>query len=444
MMMPKEDIFERAARLVEQSTADETEVYFHRDASNLTRFANNHIHQNVSVDNCEILFRVAFGKKVGVAGCNSLENAETTLEQACELAKLSEESPGYPGLGEPAEVQTIDALDQATADCSPAERADRVGKIISEAKTAGAVAAGALSTSVGQSAVVSSKGVQVHHAGTSARLSIVMMKDGGSATAKQAGIAISDINEQATAKSVAEKALQSCDPRDVEPGVYPVVLEPLAVSALVRFLAYVGFNGKAYNEKRSFATGKLGFPVTGKCITLWDDGTDPAGIPIPFDYEGVPKRKLPLMTRGVAARVCHDTRTAAIDNSQSTGHALPANTTVGPLPLNLFMAPGESSIDKMVASTEKGLLVSSFHYVNVAEPMKVVLTGMTRFGLFLIRDGKVAHPVKNLRFTQSVLEAFDRATALTKERQLMPGIGGVMLVPGMKCDTFTFTGTTEF
>jgi predicted Zn-dependent protease len=151
-----------------------------------------------------------------------------------------------------------------------------------------------------------------------------------------------------------------------------------------------------------------------------------------------------FIERGVATGMCYDTSTAAAEHTQSTGHALTSNQSFGPIPMNLFLAPGDSSLERMIASTTKGLLVSKFHYANIAEPMKVVVTGMTRFGLFLVRDGKIAHPVKNMRFTQNVLEAFESASALTAERQMMEGLGGAMLVPGMKCESFRFTGKTEF
>jgi PmbA protein len=187
-------------------------------------------------------------------------------------------------------------------------------------------------------------------------------------------------------------------------------------------------------------SGKLGQKVTGRLITVVDDGLDPSGIPIPFDAEGVPKRKVVFIEKGVAKGMCYDTSTAAAEHTQSTGHALTSNASFGPVPLNLFLSAGDSSLERMIASTAKGLLVTRFHYANIAERMKVVVTGMTRFGLFLIEGGKVVAPVKNLRFTQSVLDAFSTATSLTKDRQLAGGI----LVPGMKCESFHFSGKTEF
>jgi predicted Zn-dependent protease len=292
--------------------------------------------------------------------------------------------------------------------------------------------------------VVNSKGVRVHHPDTAVELSIVMMQGGGSATVGRPGWRLDDLDARSTARTVAERAARADHPVDVEPGDYPVVLEPAAVGVLLKFLAYLGFSGKAYHEKRSFMWGKLGLRVTGDLITIADDAFETCLTPRPFDYEGVPKRRVTLIDRGVAAGVVHDTASAAAERTTSTGHALPANSSFGAMPLHLAMAAGESDLDAMIASTGRGLLVCNFHYANVAERMKTVVTGMTRFGLFLIEDGKVAQPVKNLRFTQSVLEAFESASALSSERRVVPGFGGGMLVPAMRCDAFTFSGKTEF
>jgi predicted Zn-dependent protease len=323
-------------------------------------------------------------------------------------------------------------------------RAKRVANVVEEAKRVGALAAGAVTTLGTQLAVVNSKGLSVHHRGTEAGLNVVMMKDGGSGTAVRLGWKLSDIDERSAARLVADRTVKTDRPRDIESGEYAVVLEPQAVGVLTRFLAYAGLNGKAYHEKRSFMSGKLGLRVTGPLITIIDDGLDPSGIPTPFDGEGVPKRKVVFIDKGVATGMCHDTATAAAEHTESTGHALPSSSNFGPVPVNLFLAPGDSSLERMIASTAKGLLVSSFHYANIVERMKVIVTGMTRFGVFLIRDGEILHPVKNLRFTQNVLEAFASASALTTERQTVEGLGGVMLVPGMKCESFHFTGKTEF
>jgi len=179
-------------------------------------------------------------------------------------------------------------------------------------------------------------------------------------------------------------------------------------------------------------------------VTIWDDGTDPLGRPIPFDFEGVPKRKVVLIDRGVATNVVHDSATAAREGKESTGHALPAPNMYGPMPLNLFMAPGDSSVEEMVASTGLGVLVTRFHYTNPVHPVRAVITGMTRDGTYLVKDGRIAGPVRNLRFTDSVVRALTQVLAIGRERKFQPGFFGGAVVPALKVAGFTFTGATEF
>ena len=165
-MIPKKDIFDLASGLIKASPADETEVYFSEGDSSLTRFANNTIHQNVSVTNAQVLLRVAFGKRVGVASSNSLENAGRAVDEACAIARVSGESADFAGLPSPLPVRRVKAFDDAAAGCDAAGRAARVRNVVDEAKRVGAVAAGAFSTEAFQTAVVNSKGVRAWHRGT--------------------------------------------------------------------------------------------------------------------------------------------------------------------------------------------------------------------------------------------------------------------------------------
>jgi predicted Zn-dependent protease len=191
----------------------------------------------------------------------------------------------------------------------------------------------------------------------------------------------------------------------------------------------------------------LGERVTGDNITIWDDGHDPRGLVSPFDYEGVPKQRVPLIENGVAKNVVYDSFTAGREQGKaSTGHSLPAPNTFGPIPSNLFLAPGQATKEEMLASTERGIWVTRFHYTNTLHPVKTILTGMTRDGTFLIENGQITRPLKNLRFTQSVLEAFSRAEMLGSELKLIKiRWGGVATcAPAAKIREFQFTGTTEF
>jgi len=210
---------------------------------------------------------------------------------------------------------------------------------------------------------------------------------------------------------------------------------------------YTGFGAVALQEGRSFMNGKIGEQIVDPRVSIRDDGSNPAGIPLPIDFEGVPRQRVDLIKNGIARGVVYDSYRAGKEEGKvSTGHALPAGSAMGPLPLHTFFEPGEGTVPDMIAGTERGIYITRFHYTRPVEPTQVVITGMTRDGTFLIEDGKIAHPVKNLRFTTSYLEALNHVDMIGDETRLLSGLGGIGRdsVPALKLSKFTFTGATEF
>jgi predicted Zn-dependent protease len=184
-------------------------------------------------------------------------------------------------------------------------------------------------------------------------------------------------------------------------------------------------------------------------VTVYDDGLDPEGLQVPFDFEGVPKKKVTFFERGVAKDVTYDSFTAGREGKNSTGHGLIAPNTAGPIPINLLMKEGESTLEEMIQSVRKGIYVTRFHYTNVVEPMKAVITGMTRDGTFLIEGGEMTRPVKNLRFTESILKALSHVSAISKDRKICSEgtvysrrfVTGTV-APAIKIDGFNFSGVS--
>jgi predicted Zn-dependent protease len=212
-------------------------------------------------------------------------------------------------------------------------------------------------------------------------------------------------------------------------------------------MAYTGFGAVAYQEERSFMVGKIGQQIVGPSISIWDDGLDPRGMPMPFDFEGVPKQRVEFIEKGAARGVVYDSyRAGKEEGKTSTGHALPAPNASGPLPLNTFFAPGEGSMEEMIASTKRGIYVTRFWYTRPVEPTKVVVTGTTRDGTFLVENGEIAYPVRNLRFTQGYLEALNQVEMVGSETRLLSGLSdiGRDSVPALKLGKFRFSGATEF
>jgi predicted Zn-dependent protease len=212
-------------------------------------------------------------------------------------------------------------------------------------------------------------------------------------------------------------------------------------------MTYTGFSAVALQEGRSFMAGKMGQQIVDPRVSIWDDGLDTSGMPLPFDFEGVPKRRVDFIAEGVARGVVYDSYCAGKEEGiESTGHALPAPNTFGPFPLNTFFAPGEGELQDMIAGTECGIYVTRFHYTRPVEPTKVTITGMTRDGTFYIENGEIAYPVKNLRFTQSYLEALNNLQEIGCQTRLLKRMGGLggTSVPALKLAEFAFTGATEF
>jgi PmbA protein len=446
MMSDKRLLLDVARRVLALSKAEQTEVIVTQSASFLTRFANNVIHQNVGVSGRSVQVRSVLGKRVGVATANAFEEADLArvTAEALTVAQHQPQNPDFQSLPGPGAVAVVQAYDPAVAACAPQDRAQAVKAVIGRAEAAGAVAAGAYSTETSELLIVNSLGVESYHPSTDVQFRTVVTAGDGAGYAAALGWQLAQVDPAQRGERAVAKCLASRSLRDLPAGAYTVVLEPEAVGELVMYLAYIGFGAKAFQEQRSFMAGHIGQRITGDNVTIYDDGHDPAGVPMPFDFEGVPKQRVAIISSGVAEGVVYDSLTAAREGKTSTGHALPASSTIGPMPWNLHLAPGASSLEEMIAATDRGILVTRFHYTNVAEPTKAVLTGMTRDGTFLIEGGKVAAPVKNLRYTQSVLEAFARADLISRETERVEGLLGVSVVPAMRVREFNFTGTTQF
>jgi PmbA protein len=281
------------------------------------------------------------------------------------------------------------------------------------------------------------------HTTTQAKLVSVMMGEhGASGYAQAAGSDVHAIDAAAVGEEAADKAERSANAGDLEPGEYEVILEEYAVATLLEYLAFDGFSALALQEGRSFM--ELGERVMGANVSIWDDGQDVTGLPSAIDFEGVAKQRVDLISEGVATAVVHDAATARRAGTRSTGHALPSPNTWGPISWNLFMAPGSSSKDAMLANTERGIWVTRFHYVNIVHPKKAILTGMTKDGTFLIEHGRIVRPLRNFRFTQSIPEAFSTIDSISSQTRLVAAeYSGINArVPALRIGRFNFTGVT--
>jgi len=425
--------------LLERSPAQQTEVMVTEWDSALTRFANNGIHQNVAERDVSVRVRVVKEGKTGVAAVNQMSEsaAADVLKRAVAIADLQPKGEVVPMPG-PAKSQPVEAWSDATASVTPEERADFVEAICAKAKRAGLKAFGAYSTGAEQLAIANSLGVFHHHRSTEATVNSVVMGEAGSGYADRGAIDVRQLDKNELADEVIDKAQRNQNAQPIEPGVYEVVLEEYAVAEMLEFMSFTGFSALAAQEDRSFM--RLGERITGESVNIWDDGLDPGGVPMSFDFEGVPKLRVDLIQRGVASGLVYDMQTAQRAGRQSTGHGLPAPNTDGPFAVNLFMAPGTTPKPELTNDIKRGIWVTRFWYVRVVHPKASIITGMTREGTFLIENGRITRPVKDLRFTQSILDALNGTIAISRTTKLqISEYLGASRVPAVRLKAFTFT-----
>jgi PmbA protein len=427
--------------------ADGVEVLFMHEWNGLTRFAESAIHQSTAREDTGLKVRVVSDGRVGVASSNefSKEGAIEAARSAAELAGVAAPDPAFPGLAPAAEVpEKPQAFDEDTAGSSPEDRADAVAALV-DALGPGFHAAGAFEATASEVAVANTEGHFAWAPMTQAQLTTVVSGgEGGAGFAEVTAPRLSELDPSAIGARAFAKARDSQRPQDLDPGSYEVVLEPAATATMLGFLAYMGFGGRAIAEGRSCFSGRLGEKLMDEKVTIYDDALSPETIGLPFDFEGTPKRRIDLVEGGVAVTGVHDRRSARQEGVEPTGHALPPPNTEGAFPLNLFLQPGQATLEEMIAATERGLLVTRFHYSNIVHPREAVITGMTRDGTWLIESGEVKHPVKNFRFTQSIIEALRDVDMIGHDTEIATEFFfSASRVPALRVKAFSFTGRSD-
>jgi len=450
-MIEKESALRLLKNVVQESPADQTEAILLTEDSSLTRFADSAIHQHVAERNQTLILRVVLGRKIAVVTTNIFlpSSVKRSLRKAISLAKVQQPNDEFISLPGPKPIPEIETFSENISRLTPIRKAKMIKGILTSVRGRELKASGAFSNGEVELAVVNSLGVEAYQKFSDLFLHLIVENE------KSSGYAsfVARDPDQLDVDSLTQEAIRKTsreEPIQIEPGEYEVILEPYAVSELLSFLGYLGFHALAVQEGRSFFSNRFGEKMVNEKVTIYDDGLDPEGLKVPFDFEGIPKKRVAFFDRGVAKEVTYDSFTAGREGKNSTGHALIAPNTAGPIPINLFMKGGESSLEEMIKSVRKGIYVTRFHYTNVVEPMKAVITGMTRDGTFLIEEGEIKRPIKNLRFTESILRALSQVTAISKNRRICSEgtvysrrfITGTV-VPAVKIDGFNFSGVSS-
>ncbi len=459
-----DDIFSRLKRL---SAADEIECLFSGGHSALTRFANNTIHQNVAEENFGVSVRTAFGGRTARATTNKFDDQSLRdVVQASEsLARVQQEDSDLlqvPDAVEgvratlPGAIPSVPSRHFAeTAALTPEERAEAVGKIVSIAQKHKRTAAGIFASSESVEGMFNSRGLSDWHTQTSAEISITMLAPDSSGWQKANSPNVALLNPTSLAEIAAAKAAESASPREVPPGKHTVILEPAAVLDTVGF-GFFDFGGLAILDQRSFLSNRIGTRLFGENITIWDDVSHPLQSGSPFDGEGVRRQRVQLVENGVVKRLVYARATAEkmkksehaakVGPIEATGHGFPIPNEMGEAPMNIvFQGPQEpKTVEQMIASTERGILVTRLWYIREVDPYEKILTGMTRDGTFLVEDGKVVCGIRNFRFNQSLIEMLSNVEQMSPPVRTSGEESFDMVVPAMKIKDFNFTEVTKF
>ncbi len=437
-------------------TDAQAEVRVSAATTALTRFADSYIHQNHVDETVTVALRLHRDGRTA-SGYTTLTTGDalrSLVERAVAAADLAPPDPGWAGLAAPAPLAAPGTVDEAIVGVVAGDRAERVRAFVEAA--GGLSTAGYCRTTHVQAAFGNSAGQAVLGSTTEAAMDGIARTGACDGVARRAGSQLSAVDGAVLGARAAAKARAGLDAVELPAGRYEVVLEPTAVHDLLLCLAMFGFNGKAVNERRSFF--EPGGEQLDRAVTIVDDAVSPGAVGLPFDSEGTPKRWLDLVRGGVSVSATHDRRTARQAGTDSTGHAGPGSGAFGSVAANLALLPpvdeqptevagpaADSAVAALLAGVRRGLLVTDHWYTRVLDPRTLVMTGLTRNGVWLVEDGEVTRPVRNFRFTQSYPQALGPGQVL--------GIGGHAVTlpssygstsyraPALHLASWNFTGT---
>ena len=430
------DIFEKSLK---NPRADQIEFVCEKEEFYLTRFAESLIHQNIGRTDHTIWCRAVMGKKIGIATTNNLseESVDNLIDTAIEICSQQHEDQQFESFPAPQKAPKTEGFYKSTANYSPISRAQAVKTIADIAGDDNLRTSGMFQTSQTELTVANSLGVRQQGKVTEAKLSVTLSDEAGRAGFSQAySRNVDEIDFAKVANRAVAKAKRPSKPVSLEPGAYTVILEPEAVADFLLFLGFLGFGGKGLFTHRSFMANKMNTQIMAENISITEDPFHPVMKYMSFDYEGVPRRKVSIVEKGIAKGVVYNNYYAKLSNVESTGNALAPDNSFGAYPKAMVMEPGDKSLNEIIASTEKGIFITHFWYLNFVNPMRTTVTGTTRDGTFLVENGKLTAPINDMRINQSMMEAFSNALALSIERRLVPKYGVLMYVPAMKTENF--------
>jgi PmbA protein len=439
------EVFERVLHFSRAAGVRDVEALIGTRSEALTRFANNGIHQNVAEEGRWLSVRAQMGQQTARATTNRFDDdsIRRAVEKALALANAMAPDPDLLPMAEPGTIESPSRFSESTSNTTPEMRAGAVAEAIKIVESAGQTAAGIYSTEREFDALFNSRGVAAFHSETMANFSITAMAGDSSGWAKASSTDRTQISPLDLARSASDKARLSISPRELPPGRYTVVLEPAAVLDLVGQI-FGDFSATAIADQRSFLTDRIGEQLFGKNITIRDDVYHPLQAGAAYDGEGVPRKRLTLVDGGVPREIAYSRASAHKAGVSPTGHGFPLPNEAGEMPQNIVIEGGNTTLEDMIASTDRGILVTRLWYIREVDPYEKIMTGMTRDGTFLIEGGKVTGGLRNFRFNQSVIELLKNVEALSPAVRASGEEAFDMVVPAIKAHDFNFTEVTRF
>ena len=440
-ILSKEQAQALLKKVLSYSKADECEVNLSgSDAGNI-RHARNSVSTSGRVSSNSLVVSSAFGKKMGVATINEYddESLRKVVQRAEELAKLAPENPEFVSFMGPQTYPESATFVQATADMSPKDRADAVASSLQISKDNKLTAAGFLENNTSYSAMMNSKGLFAYNTSTGVSFNVTLRTEDG----KGSGYATKSYNDfkkldvKAASASAANKAARSATARAIEPGKYTVILEPAAALVLLENL-FFGMDGRQADEGRSFMSKpggltKLGEKLVDERVNIY---SDPFNAELPtstWSGDGRAQEKVNWIENGVIKNLFYSRYWAQKKGVKSV-----------PTPEAVIMAGTDQSLEDLIKSTEKGILVTRLWYIRSVDPQTVLLTGLTRDGTFYIENGEIKFPVKNFRFNESPIIMLNNLEALGKPERTVSGESGInALIPPIKIRDFTFSSLSD-
>ena len=417
------------------STAEVCEVNLSGSESGNIRYARNSVSTAGHQSNQTLVIQSSYGKKSGTATIDEFDDAslEKVVKRAEELAKLSPENPEFmEPLGPQVYDESITYVD-ATAKVTPEYRAEVANSSIVPAKANDVTAAGFLDDSYGFSAMMNSKGLFAYNKATNVDFTVTMRTNDGTGS----GWVTRDVNDvnkfdAAEASKIAiDKAVLSKQAKAIEPGKYTVILEPSAALGLLNGIGR-SINARQADEGRSFMSKegggtKIGEKIVDERVNLWSDPLNPEVPSATWNGAGQPLKKTSWVENGVVKNLAYDRFWAKEKGVDPV-----------PFPSNFIMAGGDASLEELIKSTKKGILVTRLWYIRSVDPQTLLYTGLTRDGTFYIENGAIKYPVKNFRFNESPIIMLNNLETLGKQVRVDGN-----LIPYMKIRDFTFTSLSD-